>query len=447
MQMLLPWFNQLSGRDLHFSVSQFPEMIWMLAGLVLLAGLLAGAYPALVLSGFKPIEVLKSKVRVGGSNFFTKSLVTVQFALSVALIICTVIILQQKQYMNGKNPGFNKENVLVVDGEETKTKQIYPLFKQALQQRNDIAGIANAELSLGAEMGWSQSGFEYNGKHRQVFEYFVDHDYIKVLGMKLIAGREFDPTISSDTINSVIINETMVNEFGWTLQNALGQKLTGYYEDVSAVDKTPVVIGVVKDFNYLSFKEKIKPQMFHQFADYSPQKFFVRLKPGNPAPAIAAIQKIWSTLVPSIPLKYSFLDEDLERFYRNEEKINSIAGLAGGISIFLACLGLFGLAALAAVNKTKEIGIRKILGASVTGIVGLLSKDFLKLIVIALVIATPLAWLAMNKWLQDYAYRVNISWWVFVLAGIAALAVAIITISFQAIKAAFVNPVKSLRTE
>ncbi|MGE5109068.1 MAG: ABC transporter permease [Sphingobacteriales bacterium] len=447
MKLLLPWFNQLSGRDLHFSMTQFPELIWMLAGLVVLVGLLAGAYPALVLSGFRPIEVLKSKVRVGGSNLFTKSLVTVQFALSVTLIICTIIILQQKHYMNAKNPGFNKDNVLVVDAEETKTKQIYPLFKQALLQRSDIAGIANAELSLGANMGWSQSGFEYNGKHKQVFEYFVDHDYIKVLGMQLITGRDFDPTIASDTVNSVIINETMVKEFDWTMQSAVGQKLTGYYDDPAMVGKTPVVIGVVKDFNYLSLKEEIKPQMFHQFADYKPYKFFVRLKPGDPSAAITAIQKTWSGLVPAIPFKYSFLDEDLERFYQDEQKINSITGLAGGISIFLACLGLFGLAALAAINKTKEIGIRKILGASVSGIVALLSKDFLKLIVVALIIAAPLAWFAMNKWLQDYAYRINISWWVFVLAGIAALAVALITISLQAIKAAFANPVKSLRTE
>ena len=447
MQLLLPWFNQLSGRALHFSFSTYPELGWMLAGLVLLVALLAGSYPAWVLSSFKPIEVLKSKVHVGGANLFTKSLVTVQFALSIALIICTTIILQQTKYMNSKYPGFDKENVLVVDGEETKTKQIFPLFKEALLKRADIAGVANAELSFGEGMGWSQSGFEYNGKHKQVFEYFVDHEFINVMGMKIITGRNFNPSISSDTISSVIINEAMMNDFGWTLQNATGQILTGYYENPGMAGKTPVVIAVVKDFNYLSLKDKVKPQMFHQFNDYTPYKFFVRLKPGNPSQAIAAIQKTWSSLVPSIPLKYSFLDEDLERFYKEEQKMNSITGIAGGISIFLACLGLFGLAALAAVNRTKEIGIRKILGESVTGIVQLLSKDFLKLIVIALIIAAPLAWFVMHKWLQDYSYRINISWWVFALAGTAALLVALLTVSFQAIKAAVANPVKSLRTE
>ena len=447
MQLLLPWFNELSGRTLKFSFALYPEMGWMLAGLVLLVGLLAGSYPALVLSSFKPIEVLKSKVRIGGANFFTKSLVTVQFALSIILIICTTVIMQQTTYMNSLNPGFNKENVLVVDAEETNTKQIFPLFKEALLKRTYVAGIANAELSMGQGMGWSQSGFDYQGKHKQVFEYFVDHAYINVMGMQILTGRNFDPSIASDTVTSVIINEAMMNDFGWTLQNAIGQKLLGYYESPKMADKLPVVIGVVKDFNYFSMKTEVKPQMFHQFTDYAPYKFFVRLKPGNPSSAIAAIQKTWSSLVPAIPFKYSFLDEDLGKFYEEEQQMNSITTLAGGISIFLACMGLFGLAALAAVNRTKEIGIRKILGASVSGIVQLLSKDFLKLIVIALIIAAPLAWFAMHKWLQDYAYRINISWWVFVLAGACAMLVALLTISFQAIKAAVSNPVKSLRTE
>ncbi len=441
-KLLLPYFNQLSGRELLFSFSQYPEMIWMFAGLILLVALLAGAYPALVLSGFKPIEVLKSKVRVGGSNLFTKTLVTVQFALSIGLIICTIIILQQKKYMTNKYPGFNKENVLVVDAEETKSKEIYPLFKQTLLQRPDVAGVAAAELSLGAGMGWSRSGFDYNGKLRQVFEYFVDNDYINVMGMKIIAGRDFNAAIASDTVTSVIINEAMMNDFGWNINNVIGQKLTGYSET-----KTPVVIGLVKNFNYLSLKEKIEPQMFHRFSDYAPYKFFVRLKPGNPSIAIAAIQKTWSNLVPQLPFKYSFLDEDLTRFYAEEQKINSIIGIAGGVSIFLACLGLFGLAALAAINRTKEIGIRKVLGANVSQIVKLLSKDFLKLIAIAIIIASPLAWFLMQKWLQDFAYRISIGWTVFLFAGFFAVAIALVTISFQAIKAAIANPVKSLRTE
>jgi putative ABC transport system permease protein len=442
VQLLLPYFNKLSGRELQFSFALYPEMLWMLAGLTLLVGLLAGSYPALILSGFRPIEVLKSKIRVNGANFFTKSLVTVQFALSIGLIICTMIILQQTKYMSDKNPGFNKENIVVVDAGDTKTKEIYPLFKQALASRPDIVGVAGAELGLGEGTGWSRSGFEYNGKHKDVFEYFVDPEYIPLMGMKLVAGRNFDPKITDDTVTSVIVNEAMVKDMGWTIDNAVGQQIKGYMET-----KTPVVIGVVKNFNYRPFKEEVKPQMFHQFADYAPYKFFVRLKPGSPAPALAAMQKAWSAVVADLPFKYSFLDESLDNFYKSERKWSGIIGWAGGISVFLACLGLFGLAALAAINRTKEIGIRKVLGASLPGIVKLLSKDFLKLVVVALVIAAPLAWYFMNKWLQDFAYRVSIGWWVFIAAGAVAIVVAFVTIGFQALKAGVANPVKSLRTE
>ncbi len=441
-KFLLPYFNQLSGRELDFSFKQFPEMIWMLGGLVLMVGLLAGSYPALVLSGFKTIEVLKSKVRVGGSNIFTKSLVTVQFILSIGLIICTVIILQQLKFMQNKNPGFNKENIVMVDAEGTDTKKIYPLFKQVLAAQPLIVGVAGSELGLGDGTGWSMSGWEYNGKDKNVYEYFVDNDYIKLMGMELIAGRNFDPKIASDTQTAVIINEAMLNDFGWTVKDAVGKQLVGYQET-----KTPVVIGVVKNFNFRPFSEKIEPQMFHQFHDYAAYKYFVRIKPGNPAAALDVMKKSWASVVPGLPFKYDFLDESLDRFYKSEARWSSIVGWAGGISIFLACLGLFGLAALAAVNRTKEIGIRKVLGASMTGIVGFLSKDFLKLVIIALVIATPLAWYFMHNWLQDFAYRVNIGWYVFAITGILAVFIALITISFQAIKAAIANPVKSLRTE
>ena len=442
VKFLLPYFNQLSDRQLSFSFSQYPEMAWMLIGLVLLVGLLAGSYPALILSGFKPIEVLKSKIRLGGSNIFTRSLVTVQFILSIGLIISTVIILQQLKFMQNKNPGFNKENIVMIDAEGTDTKKVYPLFKQELISQSSIAGVTSSELGLGEGTGWSRSGFEYNGKHKDVYEYFVDADYIKLMGMKMIAGRDFDPKIASDTMTSVIINEAMLNDFGWTLDNAVGQQLKGYSERL-----TPVVIGVVKNFHFRPFSEKVEPQMFHQFHDYAPYKYFVKIKAGDPSTALTAIKKAWTSAVPDLPLKYDFVDESLDRFYKSETRWSNIVGWAGGISIFLACLGLFGLAALAAVNRTKEIGIRKVLGASVSNIVGLLSKDFLKLVTIALLVATPLAWYFMHKWLQDFAYRINISWIVFVATGIFGLTIALFTVGLQAVRAGVRNPVKSLRTE
>ena len=439
---LLPYFNQLSGKELVFSFGQFPELIWLLIGLTLIVGFLSGSYPALVLSGFKPLEVLKQKIKVGGSNFFTKSLVTVQFILSIGLVASTMIILQQLKFMTSKNPGFNKENIVVVSVRDIDGKKNYPLFRQALAGDPSISGIAASELGLGEGTGWSRSGFDYKGKLKQVFEYFIDPNYIPLMQMQLQKGRNFDPRIASDTVTSVIVNEAMVRDFGWSIDSAVGQQLIGYSER-----KTPVVIGVVKDFHFRPFGEKVEPQMFHQFSDYTPRQYFVRIKPGDPSTALASLNKAWSSLVTDIPFNYSFLDESLNNFYKSEVRWSRIIGWAGGISIFLACLGLFGLAALAAVNRTKEIGIRKVLGATITNIIQLLSKDFLKLVLIAVIIASPLAWYAMNKWLQDFAYRINIGWAVFLIAGISAVIIAFITISLQAIMAAVSNPVKSLRTE
>jgi putative ABC transport system permease protein len=440
--ILLPYFNNLSGRELAFSFQQYPEMAWLLGALVILTGLLAGSYPALVLSGFKPLEVLKSKLKVGGSNFFTRSLVTMQFVVSIGLIIGTVVILQQLSYMRNADPGFNKENVIAINAEGTESKRIYPLFKHALASTPSITAVAAAELGIGGDEGWSVAGFEYKNKQHDVFEYFVDKDYLNLMGIQLLAGRNFDARIAADTISSVIINEAMMHDFGWTLKNAIGQQLTGFSEKL-----TPVVIGVSKNIHYQSFSQKIDPQMFHQFHDYAPYKFLVRIKPGSPAPALAAIQKAWDQAEPVIPLKYSFLDESLNRFYQSEQRWSSIVGWAGGISIFLACMGLFGLAALASINRTKEVGIRKVLGASVSSIVTLLSKDFLKLVLIALVIAIPASWWLMQHWLEDFAYRIQLSWLVFIGTGIGAILIALATVSFQTLKAATANPVKSLRTE
>ena len=440
--LLLPFFNQLSGRELVFSISQYPELIWLLLILVVVVGLLAGSYPAMVLSRFNPINVLKQKIKLGGANFFTRSLVTFQFVLSVGLIICTLVIIQQLNFMRTKNPGFSKENILVVDASGTESKKIFPIFRETAKQLPEVVSVSGAELGLGEGTGWSRSGFDYKGKNKQVFEYHIDEAYIPLLNMQLLAGRNFDKRIASDTLNSVIVNEEMVRDFGWTLETAVGQQLTGYSERI-----TPIVIGVVKNFNFRPFKEKIEPQMFQHFADYTPYKYFVRIRPGNPAPVLSKLQVAWKTAEPELPFKYSFLDENLNRFYESEARWSSIVGWAGGISIFLACLGLLGLAALAVVNRTKEIGIRKVLGASVSGIIGLISRDFLKLVVIAFVIASPIAWYFMNKWLEEFAYRISITAWIFIIAGASAIFIALITVAMQALKAAVSNPVKALRTE
>ncbi|MBS1596924.1 MAG: ABC transporter permease [Bacteroidetes bacterium] len=442
--MLLPLFNQLSERQLKFSFEQFPEISWLLAGLILIVGLLAGSYPALVLSSFRPVEVLKNKIKLGGSNIFTKSLVTVQFVLSIGLIISTIIIFQQLQFLRSTNIGFQKENVIVVDATSTDTKNIFPLFRNALNSNPAIIGITGSEIGLGANQGQMGGGYHFNDRFFGSIEYPIDQEYLHVMGMKLIAGRNFNPAISSDTIQSIIINEALAkNELGMSPEKALGVQLKAGREG----KEIKTIIGVIKNFNFEPLNIAVRSQLFYMPGDFRPRKFFVRVKSGDPARALSSIQSAWKNLVAEYPFKYSFLDEDLDRFYKSEQKWSSIVGWAGGVSIFLACLGLFGLAALAAINRTKEIGIRKVLGASVFNITNLLSKDFLKLIIIALLIASPIAWYFMQKWLQDYAYRINIGWWVFASTGIVALIIASMTIGYQAIKAAFANPVKSLRTE
>jgi len=442
---LLPFFNQLAEREMIFSFSQYPEMSWLLGGLILLVGLVAGSYPALVLSSFKPVEVLKSKIKLGGSNIFTKSLVTVQFVLSIGLIISTIIIFQQLHFMRSKNIGFTKENVIVIDTKGTDSKKLFPLFRQMMQSNPEIIGMAGSEMGLGAGFGQMGGGYKFKDKFFGSIEYPVDPNYLKVMGMQLIAGRNFDAGIASDTVHSIIVNEALVqNDMGMTPQQALGQQLKAG-KGKNTVTNT--IIGVIKNFNFEPLNREVRSQLFNMPADFNPTKFFVRIKPGDPSAALSSLQSGWKTLVAGFPFKYSFLDEDLDRFYKSEEKWSSIVGWAGGISIFLACLGLFGLAALAAINRTKEIGIRKVLGASIYSITRLLSKDFLKLIIVALLIASPIAWYFMHKWLQDYAYRIDIGWWVFILTGSIALLIALVTIGYQAIKAAIANPVKSLRTE
>lgn len=440
--LLLPFFNELSGRELRFSFSQYPELLALLAGLVLVTGLLSGSYPALVLSQFKPLEVLKNKIRLSGSNVFTKSLVTFQFVLSIGLIIATVIILQQLAFMHSRDLGFTKENVVAISAGNIDTRKIYPLFNQALKAEPLILSSTSSAIGLGAQEGQMGGGIKVGDKVEGVIEYPVDYDYLQVMGMKLIAGRHFDPTITSDSTSSVIVNEALVGLMGVSPQKAIGKELIRPKRKVALT-----IIGVTKNFNFEDLTREVRPQMFSVSPAFIPSRFFVRLKPGNPAPALAKLENIWKALAPGVPFRYNFLDDKFDQFYKAETRWSRIVGWAGGISIFLACLGLFGLAALAAVNRTREIGIRKVMGATAVSIVGLLSKDFLKLVIIALVIASPIAWYFTSNWLEDYAYRIHINIWVFVGTGIVAVCIALLTIGFQGIKAALVNPVNSLRNE
>jgi putative ABC transport system permease protein len=440
--VLLPWFNELANTKLRFSFQQLPELGWLLAGLTLLTGILAGSYPALVLSGFKPIEVLKSKIRVGGSNLFTKSLVTVQFVLSIGLIVSTVIILQQVSFMRNKNIGFNKENVVMIHAGDIDSKKLYPLFQQTVQSNPAIMGVTASSMGLGANEGQMGGRLDMEGKEVFAIWYPVDRNYLDVMGMQLVTGRAFNAAF--DNNQAVIVNETFVkDQLKLPAEQAIGKQIKGFFGD----EAVKTIIGVSKDFNFEDLTRSVRSQLFYFSPDFDPSVLYVRLQPGDPAKALAALENTWKKLVPELPFQYNFVDEKFDNFYKSEERWSAIVGCAGGISIFLACLGLFGLAALAAINRTREIGIRKVLGASVTHIVGLLSKEFVRLIVVALIIATPLAWYFMNKWLQSYAYRIDMHWLVFVLAGVFAIGIAVVTVSVQAVKAAMANPVKSLRTE
>ena len=442
VKWVLPYFNQLSGSTILFSFSMFPELKWLLGGLVLIIGLLAGSYPALVLSSFHPIEVLKSKIKIGGSNLFTKSLVTFQFALSIGLIIATMVMLRQLKFLRDKNLGFDKENVVMINIGGVDVDKFYPTFKQTLQRQPSIIGIAASEIGLGANEGEMGGRISINEKDFFSIEYPVDPEYLKVMGMQLISGRNFNPEMVDDTIHSIIINESFVT----TNMASTPDKVIGMQTSKDPL-KSKTIIGVVKDFNYEPLTRKVRPQMFMYPSHFKPSKIFVRIRPGSPTVALSALETQWKKLVPDFPFTFNFLDEKIDAFYKSEQKWSTIINWAGGMSIFLACLGLLGLAALSAVNRAKEIGIRKVLGAPVASIIELLSKDFVKLILMALVIASPLTWYFMNKWLQDFAYRIDIGGLVFLYAGFFALLVAVITISFQAFKAARMNPVSSLRTE
>ncbi|HWB26485.1 MAG TPA: ABC transporter permease [Chitinophagaceae bacterium] len=438
--LLLPWFNQLAGTSLSFSFMLQPAIILLLVGAVLLAGLLAGSYPALVIANFKPVEVLKSKIRVGGSNFFTRSLVTFQFVISIVLIVATIIILQQTKYMLNKNPGFEKENVVVIDASQVDPNVVFPLFKQAAIKSPLVSGVTSAAAGLGAGqdfLGYSDPAY---GLWADIN--IIDTGYIRVMGMQLMAGQNLrQQQLFGGAYRQMIINETMMRAFGWTLQNAVGKQIKNFQ------GSTAIVAGVVKDFNYRPLNNAIKNQVFETSTDNGYSIFYARIAAGNPAAALAALQGAWRTAAHGIPIKYSFLDEEVNRYYTAEQKWSSLMAVAGGISILLASLGLLGLAALAAVNRTKEIGIRKVLGASVPNIIMLMSKGFLRQVMVAFIIATPVAWYCMRQWLQGYAYRVHINITVFLLSGAFAVITALATISYQAIKAALSNPVRNLRSE
>jgi ABC-type antimicrobial peptide transport system permease subunit len=436
--LLMPLYNNISGKVLSFSLTDIN--VWKAAGLAVSGTLIVSAiYPAILLSSFKPIESLKGKISSGiGIASFRKALVVFQFAISVILLVCTITMSSQLAFIKSKDLGYDKSFVFSVPLTQEVVDHMDAVKTELKNQRgilnvstSDAYDIANVNSSTG-DIGWETKPVKSN---MTITQLAVDKDFIPIMKIQFIEGNNFSG-MPADSAH-YILNETAVRE--------MGLKAPYVGQEISFHNWKGTIIGVVKDFNFKSLKEKISPLLF--FTRWKGNILHVRTTAGNAQQAIAATEEQYKKYAGDIPFSYNFLDKSFEAQYKSDQQAGTLFNVFAGIAIFISCLGLFGLATYTAQVKTKEIGIRKVLGASVSGIVQLISKDFLKLVIIAIIIATPIAWWAMSKWLQGFAYRVNISWWVFALAGILALLIALVTVSFQAIKAAIANPVKSLRTE
>jgi putative ABC transport system permease protein len=445
--LLLPYLNNLAFKKLSLSVAEHPFMIPLLIGFTIIVGLLAGSYPAFYLSAFRPIQVLKGTIAAGFKRSYLRStLVVFQFFISIVLIIATIIIYNQLSYIRNKKLGFNKEQVLLVKDAYVLDKQAETFKQEALKYPEVISGTKSGYLPVSSsrdnESLFPENKIE-NDKAVSTQVWTVDHDYVKTLGMQIVQGRDFNKDFPTDS-NAMILNETAVKQFGFT-DNPIGRKITQIADINKKTTRNYTVVGVVKNFNYESLRQNIGALCLHIGSD--PNIISFRLKTDNIEQTVARIQKTWKKIAANEPFTYSFLNEEFDDMYRSEQRAGKIFISFAVLAILIACLGLFGLATYAAEQRTKEIGVRKVLGATVSNIVRMLSRDFLKLVLIASVIAFPVAWYFMNKWLQDFAYRISITWWIFLAAGIIAALIALFTISFQAIKAAIANPVKSLRTE
>jgi putative ABC transport system permease protein len=440
--LILPGFNTLTDKHLSLNLAD-PSLLLVILGLTIITGVVSGSYPALFMSSLKPIVVLKGILKFKtGATYFRKGLVVFQFTLSIILILGMIVIYRQIDFIHNKNLGFGKEDLLYMplEGELQKT---FPTFKQELSKQAGIKSVTSAQSSP-LEVGSSTQGVRWPGKDTTKLILFstnpITYDYIKTMGIQLVDGRDLSPEYSLDT-NNYVINEATAIKIGYT--DPVGKELTMWGDKGT-------IVGVMKDFHHNSLHVPIEPlilRLFKKSWNSYWGNIIIRTEKGKTKEAIASMEKLYKQFNPGFPFKYYFTDDEIAKNYKSEHTVSKLSRYFAFLAIFISCLGLFGLVTFTAEQKTKEIGIRKVLGASVTGIVQMLSKDFLKLVLLAAVIAFPVAWWAMHRWLNDFAYRVDIGWWVFAVAGVTALLIALLTISFQSIKAAIANPVKSLRTE
>jgi putative ABC transport system permease protein len=442
LQLLMPSYSNLLGYQLP-SYWANPWVYVFIIGVIIVVGLLAGSYPALMLSSFSPIDSLKGKLKRGkGGAFFRKTLVVFQFGISVLLIVSVVVIMSQMNYVRNADLGFNKEQSMIVGFDNTDISSHKLQFKNELL---NISAVKNVSMMSGEPGGFHDSyGFEAEANPNEKYLFnteFTDFDFVKTLGLKIIAGRDFSESFRTDSTDAVLINRTAATKLGYTPEQAIGK----WIRNTSRDSLKRRIVGVVEDYHYVSLKDPIGPLVISPGRDR--RLALIKVRTNNIQSTIAAIKKAYVAAAPAYPFEYNFLDERFDRLYKTESRQQTVLSIFSIIAIFIACLGLFGLASYTAIKRTKEIGVRKVLGSSVQNIVLLLSKDLLKPVLVGTLIAMPVGYYAMNKWLQGFAYRINFHWWMFVIAIVAAVSIALLTVGFQAVKAAIANPVKSLRTE
>ncbi len=428
------WFNI----EIHFGLADDPFILIGAAAITLLIGIASGCYPALFLSALRPVHILGRKLdRQRTTGRFRKTLVVTQFAVSMILLVSTLIIEEQLRYVQNKRLGFEKENVVTFSSHWVGKR--WETFKRELLASPDIVAVASGP-AMG--IGHANMSTEVTRPGTQIKERLfymdVDDGYIETLGLKLLAGRTFSEAYTIDERNAVVLNKAAANLLGFA-GDPLGQLVPSVAGDKS-------VIGLVENFHNRSLHAPIQPMVF-QLSPGANWTGLVRLHPERVSAGLAYLEKVWSRFVPDRPIEFHFVSDQIQRQYRSEQRLGYLFIIFATLAIFIACLGVFSLAGFMAEQRTKEIGIRKVLGASVPSIIGLLSKEFVQLVIVAMLIASPIAYFAMNRWLQDFAYRVEIGWWVFALAGGVALLIALLTVSTQAVKAALANPVEALRYE
>ncbi|MCX6214307.1 ABC transporter permease [Spirosoma sp.] len=442
----LPGFNSIAAKEISLSQLISPVLLPILIALPIVVGLLAGSYPAFFLSSFQPISVLKGRVNMSFRSVSLRSgLVVFQFMMSVVLIVGTIIVYRQLTYIQTTSVGFNRDHVLTINDLYSVGKQAETFKQEVLRLPGVVSGSLSGYLPTPSDRNdnaFFPEGQVNMNKGVSMQNWGVDYDYVKTLGIQVVAGRNFSQGFGSDS-TGILLNEAAVKILGF--KDPIGKRVWRFDDAEGKTRKTYTVLGVVKNFHFESLRRDIGALSLVLDANSGAASF--RVSSTNLPVLMQQIEAKWKQLAPGQPFTYKFMDDSFDEMYRAEQRIGTIALTFAALAILIACLGLFGLAAFMAEQRTKEIGVRKVLGASVPSLIGLLSKDFLKLVLIAIVIASPLAWWAMNNWLADFAYKIDIEWWMFALAGLLAVGIALLTVSFQSVKAALMNPVKSLRSE